>query len=156
MSSAAEIFDSLPHPPRASEAARAHPAYAAARRSWAGAMARDKEYWLSAFASDAVVEDPVGPSMYSEDGSGQRGKAMLSDFFDASIAVTSSLEFDMVDAIACGDEAVFLGTLRVGLGDNVMDTDIVINYRVDESGLLRNLRAFWEFERASATIHPAS
>ena len=156
MPSAAEIFDSLPHPPRASETAKAHPAYAAARKSWAGAMAQDKEFWLSAFADDAVVEDPVGPSMYSEDGSGQRGTSMLSDFFDASIAVTSSLEFDMLDAIACGDEIVFLGTLRVGLGDNVMDTDIVINYRVNDSGVLLNLRAFWEFERASATIHPAS
>lgn len=156
MPSAAEIFDSLPHPPRASETAKSHPAYAAARKSWAGAMAQDKDFWLSAFADDAVVEDPVGPSMYSEDGSGQRGKSMLSDFFDASIAVTSSLEFDMVDAIACGDEIVFLGTLRVGLGDNVMDTDIVINYRVNDSGVLLNLRAFWEFERASATIHPAS
>lgn len=155
MPSAAEIFDSLPHPPRASEAAKAHPAYAAARKSWAGAMARDKDFWLSAFSEDAVVEDPVGPSIYSEDGSGQRGKAMLSDFFDASIAVTNSLEFDMVDAIACGDEAVFFGTLRVGLGENIMDTDIVIDYRVDDSGALLNLRAFWEFDRAAATIHPA-
>lgn len=155
MPSAAEIFDSLPHPPRASEVAKAHPAYAAARRSWAGAMSRDKEAWLDVFAEDAVVEDPVGPSMYSEDGSGQRGKAMLSDFFDASIAVTSSLEFDMVDALVGGDEAVFFGTLHVGLGENVMDTDIVINYRVDDAGKLRNLRAFWEFDRAAATVRPS-
>ena len=29
-------------------------------------------------------------------------------------------------------------------------------YSPDDAGqLLRNLRAFWEFERASATIHPA-
>lgn len=155
MPSASEIFDSLPDVPGASPAARAHPAYAAARRSWAGAMARDKEAWLAAFAEDAVVEDPVGPSMYSEDGSGQRGKAMLSDFFDASIAVTTSLEFDMRDVLVGGDEAVFVGTLHVGLGENVMDTDIVIDYRVGDDGTLRNLRAFWEMERAAATIHPA-
>lgn len=155
MPSASEIFDSLPDVPGASEQALAHPAYTAARRSWAGAKSQDKEAWLAAFTDDAIVEDPVGPSMYSEDGSGQRGKGMLADFFDASIAVISSLDFDMRDVLTGGDEAVFIGTLHVGIGDKIMDTDIVLNYRVAESGKIAHLRAFWEMDRASATIHPA-
>lgn len=156
MTTPAEIYASLPDVPGASEAARAHPAYAAARRSWAAAMARDKEAWLDCFAADAHVEDPVGPSMYSADGSGQRGREQLADFFDASIAITASLEFAMRDALACGDEIVFIGTLHVGIGTDVMDTDIVINYRVAGDGRIRNLRAFWELDRAAATTHPAA
>ena len=153
---ASEIFATLPHPELASNIARQHPAYTAARRSWSAAMARDKPAWLDCFAADALVEDPVGPSVYSPDGSGQRGHAQLSDFFDQSIAVTTSLDFRMVDALCGGNEVVFRGVLRVGLGDTTMDTDIIINYRVDAAGKLTNLRAFWELDRALATVQPTA
>ena len=33
-----------------------------ARRSQAAVAAKDRDAWLSLFASDAVVQDPIGPS----------------------------------------------------------------------------------------------
>jgi len=37
-------------------------------------LRRSKEDWLALFAEDAIVEDPVGTSMFDPDGTGHRGK----------------------------------------------------------------------------------
>ncbi len=138
----------------ASEHARSTPAFRASQASWVAANARDKQAWLALFAPDAVVEDPVGPSPYSPDGSGQRGTEMLSAFFDQSIAGTEFLDFDMDDAVACGDEIAYSGRIHIGLGGQELDAEGVFVYRVDSGGLITSLRAFWEFDRAMATLRP--
>ena len=40
-----------------------HPAVLASQNSAQHAMAGDKEAWLSLFAEDAFLQDPVGPSL---------------------------------------------------------------------------------------------
>ena len=40
-----------------------HPAHVAGRRSREAVIARDKDAWLDVFADDAIVEDPIGPSL---------------------------------------------------------------------------------------------
>ena len=35
---------------------------------------RKRDEWLALFADDAVVEDPVGPSLFDPTGKGHRGK----------------------------------------------------------------------------------
>ena len=136
----------------ASEQAKSSVAFRVSQQSWHAANARDKQGWLALFAEDALVEDPVGPSMYSPDGSGQRGRAMLADFFDQSIAGTSFLDFDMDDCFACGDEIVYTGRIHIGMGESTLDAEGVFCYRVDADGLITNLRAFWEFDRAMDTL----
>ena len=50
-----------------------HPARDASLASMTAVEAGDREAWLALFADDAVVEDPIGPSPFSPDGTGQRG-----------------------------------------------------------------------------------
>jgi len=62
------------------------PVHVAGKRSREAAMARDKEAWLAAFADDAIVEDPIGPSHFDPEGKGHRGKEAISRFYDMAIA----------------------------------------------------------------------
>ena len=43
------------------------------KRSMAAIEGKDRDGWLSLFAEDAVVEDPIGPSMLDPEGLGHRG-----------------------------------------------------------------------------------
>ena len=133
-----------------------HPARAAARRSMDAVRRGAKDEWLALFADDAVVEDPVGPSMFDRDGVGHRGKAAISAFWDKAIALADRFEFDIGDSFAAGSEVANVGTISAFLpGGMRVDTDGVFVYRVDDGGLIVSLRAFWETERAMATMRPA-
>ncbi|HUZ51286.1 MAG TPA: nuclear transport factor 2 family protein [Streptosporangiaceae bacterium] len=63
-----------------------------ARRSQAAVQAKDREAWLSLFAPDAVVADPIGPSPLDPAGHGHRGLAAITAFFEHGLQpVPSSL-----------------------------------------------------------------
>src|SRR5947209_20117461 len=51
----------------------AHPARDAAFRSYDAVIRKDKDAWLANFADDGWIEDPVGPSMFDEEGKGHHG-----------------------------------------------------------------------------------
>ena len=59
--------------PNPTPATADHPARAASQASMAAVTAGDRAAWLALFAADAVVEDPIGPSMFDPDGAGHRG-----------------------------------------------------------------------------------
>lgn len=129
-----------------------HPARAAARRSMDAVSRGAKEEWLALFAEDAIVEDPVGPSMFDQEGVGHRGKAAISAFWDKAIALAERFEFDIRDSFAAGSEVANVGTISAFLPGGIrVDTEGVFVYRVDEAGLILSLRAFWETERAMAS-----
>jgi steroid Delta-isomerase len=133
-----------------------HPARAAATRSMAAVTAGDKQAWLSLFAPDAVVEDPVGPSIFDSEGKGHHGTEGISAFWDRTIALAQRMHFDIRDSFAAGDEVANVGTITAFLpGGMRVDTEGVFVYRVGPDGLIRSLRAFWETERAMATLRPA-
>lgn len=114
---------------------------------------RAKDDWLALFADDAVVEDPVGPSMFDPDGAGHRGKNGISAFWDKAIALPERFEFDIRDSFAAGDEVANVGTISAFFpGGTRVDTEGVFVYRVNAAGLISSLRAFWETERAMATM----
>jgi hypothetical protein len=52
-----------------------HPARRAAQRSMAAVAAGRKADWIGLFTRDALVEDPVGPSMLDREGKGTAGTA---------------------------------------------------------------------------------
>jgi len=61
------------------------------------------------------------------------------------------------DSFAAGDEVANVGTITTHLpGGQKLDTDGVFIYRIGPDGLLRSLRAHWEFDRAMATLRPTS
>jgi steroid Delta-isomerase len=125
-----------------------HPARVAAARSMDAVARGAKDEWLALFAADAVVEDPVGPSFFDPEGAGHRGTAAISAFWDKSIALADRLEFDISESFAAGDEVANVGTITAHLpGGTRVDTRGVFVYRVDSSGLIRSLRAFWEMNQ---------
>jgi steroid Delta-isomerase len=133
-----------------------HPARAASRRSMDAVSRGAKDEWLALFAPDAVVEDPVGPSIFDPNGTGHHGPDGLSAFWDATIGNADRIAFSVRDSFAAGDEVANVGTITSFLPDGSrLDAEGVFVYRVGSDGLIRSLRAFWEFERAMATLRPS-
>lgn len=131
----------------------AHPAREASRRSMDAVSRGAKEEWLALFAEDAVVEDPVGRSMFDPTGDGHHGRAAIGAFWELAIANVERFEFAIRDSFAAGDEVANVGTITAFLpGGSRVDTEGVFVYRVDEHGLIVSMRAFWETERAMATL----
>ncbi|GAB3457569.1 nuclear transport factor 2 family protein [Actinophytocola sediminis] len=131
----------------------AHPARVASRRSMDAVSRGAKQEWLALFAEDAVVEDPIGVSMFDEAGTGHHGRAAIGAFWDLAIANVERFEFVMRDSFAAGNEVANVGTITAFLpGGSRVDTEGVFVYRVGEDGLIRSMRAFWETERAIATL----
>ena len=135
--------------------ARASPAYAAARASWRAVNNRDREAWLAGWSEEGHVEDPVGPSFFDPEGRGHHGHARLIEFWEKAVSNPDHIEFRFDRAIACGDELACTGTIRSHLGDQVMDAAGAVIYRVDDSGKMLSLRAFWETDLAMSTLRPA-
>ncbi|KAA0021956.1 nuclear transport factor 2 family protein [Antrihabitans cavernicola] len=132
-----------------------HPARVAGRASQAAVRGKNKDAWLDLFAADGWVEDPVGPSGYDPEGKGHHGRDGIGKFWDMSIAHTESIDFRFHDSFACGNEAVFVGTIRTLIGGGQIDAEGVFKYRVDDDGKIVSLRAFWEIDRAMATATKA-
>lgn len=130
-----------------------HPARRASQLSAATVARGIKEDWLALFAADAVVEDPVGPSVFDPEGKGHHGLEGIGRFWDLAIAGVESFHFTIKDSFANGDACANVGTITSVLGDGSrVDTEGVFVYTVDESGLITSIRAHWEFERTMATV----
>ena len=129
-----------------------HPVRRLSQRSYDLVSRKQKDEWLSLWAEDAVIEDPVGPSFFDEEGKGHHGREGIGAFWDKTIANVERFEFTIRDSHAGGDEVANVGTITTFLpGGYRVDTDGVFVYRVGEDGLIRSVRAFWETERAMAT-----
>lgn len=130
-----------------------HPARTASRRSMDAVSRGAKEEWLALFAEDGVVEDPVGKSMFDPTGNGHLGRDAIGAFWEMTIANVERFEFDIRDSFAAGNEVANVGTITTFLpGGSRVDTEGVFVYRVNDDGLIVSMRAFWEVERAMATL----
>jgi len=117
-----------------------------ARRSQAATGAKDREAWLGLFTSDAVVEDPIGPSPLDPEGNGHRGLSAIAAFYDNVIDQAESITFEIERSYLCGDEVADVGTIRTTLpgGRQVAVVHGVFTYRGNGRGKLTALRAYWE------------
>jgi ketosteroid isomerase-like protein len=129
-----------------------HPGRIAAKRSLAAVADHDVDAWLAVYAPDAVVQDPVGPSMFDPEGQGHHGHDGLRAFWDTVIATVDTYRFTIHDSFAngstCANVATFTTTVAEGTD---VDTDLVTVYTVDDDGLITSMKAYWEPERAMAT-----
>ena len=109
---------------------------------------RKRDEWLALFADDAVVEDPVGPSLFDPTGKGHRGKAAIGRFYDTIIAVGGTFDFTMQASYPCGDECanVWVGRMT-GADGKGTETPMVTIYKVNSEGRIVSLRAFWDSSR---------
>ena len=132
-----------------------HPARAVSKQSIAAVKAKRKEDWLALFASDGVIQDPVGKSPIDPSGEGHRGSAAIGAFWDNQIA-PNTIHFEVRASYAAGSECANVGTISIGMPNGMKARcDGVFVYRVNDAGKLISLRAHWEFEKMLATMTAA-
>lgn len=136
-----------------------HPARRACQASMTAVAEGRKDDWLALFAPDALVEDPVGPSMLDPEGKGHRGRDGIAAFWDANFGAISKFRFRVRDSFANGPSCANVATITMWLGEGAaeaggptMTVDMVAIYTVGDDGTITSLRAHWEPDRALATI----
>ena len=108
--------------------------------------ASDREAWLSLFADDAVVQDPVGVSPLDPSGEGHKGKDAIAGFWDMVIA-PGSIEFTIVSSHPAGDEcANVVHMVNTLPGDMQIVVDMVVVYAANAQGKLTSLKAYWDYD----------
>jgi hypothetical protein len=132
-----------------------HPARLASQKSAATVARGVKEDWIALFTSDALIEDPVGPSFLDPTGLGHRGHEAIAKFWDSYVGMIQKFHFTMSDSFANGPCCANVTTISTVLTDgSTMDIDCILIYTVDEAGLIKSLRAHWEPDRAMTTVKP--
>lgn len=123
-----------------------NPAMIAARASWRCVQAKDKAGWLALMADDVCIEDPIGVAPTNPTGLGARGKAEVADFWEKNIA-PSTIRIETHGSRTAGHESAHDLTLH-----NAFPNDVraavrgYFVYRVNEAGLLTNLRGYWDMQ----------
>lgn len=124
-----------------------HPVRDLTIRSMTAVETGDREGWLSLFADDAIVEDPIGPSSFDPEGTGHRGVDGIRAFWDNVIS-QAPVRFTIRESYAAGNECANVGTVTIELeGGSRAVVEGVYTYRVDDAGKLLALRAFWEQDK---------
>lgn len=132
-----------------------HPARAASQRSYSAVAKGDLAEWLTVYAEDAVLEDPVGPSMFDPEGAGHRGHDGLTAFWNTAIAPIATFEFEINDSFANpgSNTCANVGRITTSFPDGSRTTtDLVMVYVVGDDGRVRSMRAYWEPERTMASF----
>ena len=130
-----------------------HPVRRLSQRSYDAVSRKAKEEWLTLFAEDAVLEDPVGPSFFDPEAKGHRGRAAIAAFWDMAIAPVKEFRFTIRDSFANGNACANIGTFSTLLDDGTMaDTDLIATYIMNEDGQITSMRAHWEVERTMASL----
>ena len=124
-----------------------HPARAAAKASMTAVEAGDRAGWLGLFAPNALVQDPIGPSMFDPEGQGHRGAEAIAAFYDNVIAISDSIRFHMRDTYDCGVEVANVGEIHITVGGKLGICHVVSTYRATPDGKLAALRAYWEQDK---------
>lgn len=124
------------------------PVVTASQASWRCVQAGDREGWLSLMADDVVVEDPIGEAVTNPGGTGVRGKQALAEFYDTNIGpnqltVTREATFPS----SSPTEIAYILVLHTRFPNGFTATVRgVFTYRVDDSGLITNLRGYWNMD----------
>jgi steroid Delta-isomerase len=124
------------------------PVVTASEASWRCVQAGDKEGWLALMTDDVLIEDPIGESVTNLDGNGVRGKEAVGAFFDANIGPNQlTVIREETFPSSSPTEIAYILTLRT-LFPNGFTATVrgVFTYRVDDAGLITNLRGFWNLD----------
>lgn len=127
-----------------------HPARIAGEKSRDAVTRGDREAWLSLWADDARIEDPVGVSPLDPSGEGHHGREAIAAFWDRVIKRDPGMRttFDYHTQYCAGDECACVGSLTQHFPDgSSFEVSGVFVYRANERGLLVSLRTYWEFDQ---------
>lgn len=124
------------------------PVVAASRSSWRCVQSGDKEGWLALMADDVVLEDPIGEAITNPDGHGVRGKEAVAAFFDANIGPNQlTVTCEATFPSSSPAEIAYILVLRTEFPNGFVATVRgVFTYRVDDAGLITNLRGYWNMD----------
>jgi steroid Delta-isomerase len=132
-----------------------HPARAASQRSYSAVAKGDLDEWLTVYAEDAVIEDPVGPSIFDPEGKGHRGHAGIRAFWEQAIAPIESFEFEILDSFANpgSNTCANIGRIKTSFSDGShTTTELIMVYVVNDDGRVASMKAYWEPDRTMATF----
>ena len=128
------------------------PALAASQASWRCVQAGDREGWLALMADDVLVEDPIGEAVTNPDGHGVRGKEAVGAFFDKTIARSeATVTCEETFPSSSPNEIAHILLLHNKFGGFSTKVRGVFTYRVNEAGLLTNLRGYWKMDAMQIT-----
>lgn len=124
------------------------PVVIASESSWRCVQTGDRAGWLALMADDVVIEDPIGEAVTNPDGTGVRGKEALAEFYDANIGpnqltVTCEERFPSSSHAEIAYILVLHTRFQNGFTATVRG---VFSYRVNDDGLITNLRGFWNMD----------
>ncbi|MCT7657726.1 ketosteroid isomerase family protein [Mycobacterium deserti] len=124
------------------------PALTASQNSWRCVQSHDKEGWLGLMADDVVIEDPIGQAITNPDGHGVRGKEAAAAFYDSNIAANNlRITCEETFPSSSPDEIAHILVLRSQFDNGVTSTVRgVFTYKVNDAGLLTNLRGYWNLD----------
>ena len=109
------------------------------------AVGKDKDKWLSLFAENAVVQDPIGVSPLDPSGEGHKGLEAIEAFYDNVIA-NGDLIFEIKESIPCGDECANFAHITNKINGAEIKTKMIVIYRVNSDNKIVSLRAFWDYQ----------
>jgi len=109
------------------------------------AVAKDKKNWLSLFADDAIVQDPIGVSPLDPEGEGHKGIEAIEKFYDTVIA-NGNIEFNILESIPCANECANYAQIVNVVGDVKIETQMIVIYCINSSNKIQSLRAFWDYQ----------
>ncbi|EUA92652.1 hypothetical protein I551_0866 [Mycobacterium ulcerans str. Harvey] len=99
-------------------------------------------------ADDIVIEDPIGKSVTNPDGTGVRGKDGVANFYDTNIAANQlSITCEETFPSSSPNEIAHILVLRSRFdGGFTSEVRGVFTYRVNDEGLMTNMRGYWNLE----------
>ena len=109
------------------------------------AVAKDKKNWLSLFADDAIVQDPIGVSPLNPEGEGHKGIEAIEKFYDTVIA-NGNIEFNILESIPCANECANYAQIVNVVGDVKIETKMIVIYCINSRNKIQSLRAFWDYQ----------
>lgn len=122
-----------------------HPARTASWRALDAITRRDKERYISLYAPDGVIHDPVGKSDLDPTGSGHRGHEALAKFWDQQIATIGRLSFFVHTSLATDGQVANAFTMLVeDDGNSAISMECIFVYHVNDAGLLISVNGYWE------------
>ena len=135
-----------------------HPARSASQRTYSAVAKGDLAEWLTVYAEDAVLEDPVGPSMFDPEGKGHHGHEGISAFWKLAIEPIDKFEFTINESLANpgSNTCANLGSIKTSFPDGSYTvTDLIMVYVVNDDGTVASMKAYWEPDRTMASFTAA-
>ena len=99
-------------------------------------------------ADDVLIEDPIGKSITNPDGTGVRGKDGVAAFYDTNIAANQlTITCEETFPSSSPNEIAHILVLRSRFpGGFTSEVRGVFTYRVNDEGLITNMRGYWNLE----------